>query len=293
MNVRIMVGATAIMSSLVGCGGGGSSFSSAQAQFATSASPTIDTAPIGTRFGLSQRSARLRNGTFSIDGGDGSPVNIEVLSPTRLQVESREFGTAELVNRGSSMGISAYATDNSSEPFVVGLSVIDDYSIAGIAALASDELSDDGVATVFHTGFQTPASAVPTSSSSVVFYDGQFLGLRADVSAAELFEISGLVEMDVDFNTSSMTGAVFAGTETSTTRADFNTILLSGNIVGSAVNGTAEIGLGFGNPSDFTVGRTGPLEMQFYGPSANELAGVLEIVDSNGDVLLGSMSGAP
>ncbi|WP_316014780.1 transferrin-binding protein-like solute binding protein [Roseobacter sp. HKCCA0434] len=273
---------------LAACGGGGSTSISGF----TPVSPVVATGPgdtlvarAGTPLPATQYRTTLRSGTFS-----ASPVSandtasVEVLTATRYRIRSDQGYEADLVLRDTTGGVSNFTT-TSGDAAVAGL-VVGTYGAAGVYSFPFNVADADGGAVTF--GIRSPVTAVP--SSGTASYGGTFSGQRNRPGGGDPVALRGNASLTANFAGAAaingqITGVV-ADTGLGTTEA-FNDILLSASITGSGGNGTAQTGAApAGSSVAFAPGASGALNVQFYGPSLNELGGAFTI-NNGGNTVTG------
>ncbi|MBI5918412.1 MAG: transferrin-binding protein-like solute binding protein [Nitrosomonadales bacterium] len=151
--------------------------------------------------------------------------------------------------------------DWQSHPVAVGASTV---SLSHWAGGTQYTLAMPVVGTASYTG---------KSSGSVIAITG---------ATATQYALSGNISLTADFAASTVAGnitnisAVNNTTGVAVAAGSFNNVALSGTISGNAFNGTATAGaapVGV-NPASITAGASGTVAGHFYGPAANEAAGV-------------------
>ncbi len=145
-------------------------------------------------------------------------------------------------------------------------------------------------------------AAMPTTGSAV--YQGGAVGYvvqPAGTGPNNAAQFWGTASLNANFGTNAITGLIFginafsltSGATGQTNLGSINNIGLSGTISGSAFSGTTSVAGTAGTAFDIS-GATGNFTGGFYGPNANELAGVFNLNGgANNTTLEGSFGAKP
>jgi Transferrin binding protein-like solute binding protein. len=159
------------------------------------------------------------------------------------------------------------------------------YAPATTYAMAGEWLSvsgNQGTLSLFATGYQTPSSAMPrtgTGSSSALTVMG-FALKSADVAV-----LSGSGSLNVDFVTGAVTGSLnsMTATNTASVASKWNDVSIKANIASgsSSFSGTTGTSASPGTSFALNTSAAGTVSGDFYGPKADNIAGVWTIGDGN------------
>jgi len=140
----------------------------------------------------------------------------------------------------------------------------------------------------FVTGYETPVSAVPTSGTATYSGINNVTGIVASYQSGQLARASllGNGSFSADFGAAKLTGTLTNMTvitaNPTATATPWNNVSVTASIAGNHFNGSATAAA----PSavtnyTLTGGAAGNFNGGFYGPNADELAGVWSLTDSS------------
>jgi C-lobe and N-lobe beta barrels of Tf-binding protein B len=150
----------------------------------------------------------------------------------------------------------------------------------------------------FATGFETPASGMPTSGTA--FYSGtkNVAGVIITDPAGKLDRASvfGDATLAANFGTGAITGSFgnMVATNSAAVRAPWNDVSVSASIIAgtSRFSGTTAVTSTPSGAFSLSGSAAGRIDGGFYGPTANELGAIWSIKDS-GTVAVGVVHGNP
>ncbi|HYK79197.1 MAG TPA: transferrin-binding protein-like solute binding protein [Micropepsaceae bacterium] len=150
----------------------------------------------------------------------------------------------------------------------------------------------------FVTGFETPASGMPTTG--VALYTG-----TKNVAGVVISDPTGTVDrasllgdasLGVNFATGAVTGTFIhmTATNAAATRTPWNDVSIGASVTAgtSHFSGTTAAATAPGTPFAVSGTATGRIDGGFYGPNANELGAVWSLTDK-GTVAVGVVHGTP
>ena len=156
---------------------------------------------------------------------------------------------------------------------------------------------------VFVTGFETPASAMPTVGSATysglasgsVFYPVSIGSGAALCNCSEL-SITGKASFTADFGARSVTGSLtemWAGGDPWTDGSvggPWNDVAFTSAISGNRFSGTSRASTAPSGGLSLAIGATGTVEGKFFGPAAQEAAAVWTLFDGT-NAAIGTLTG--
>lgn len=173
----------------------------------------------------------------------------------------------------------------------LSLSVTDlNYSLYGAWSLSpptAGGASSDANLGIGISGYQTPASGVPTGSATYVSGAGGVFGYVAVPSGSGVSTgtLQGQANVGVNFSTGAVSGALTNMTVTPQggSATAWNGVSLSGSLSGSALSGTtASSGTPPGGTMGFDASSTGTFNGALFGPNAQELGATWSLHDATG-----------
>jgi hypothetical protein len=140
----------------------------------------------------------------------------------------------------------------------------------------------------FIMGYETPVSAMPTSGTATYAAVSNVAGIVSTFKSGQLSRgsVVGDASFTADFGAGSLTGAftnmVIITADGSSTSQPWNNVSLAASIAGNHFSGSA-VAAAPASAGPFTVtgGSTGNFNGGFFGPAADELAGVWSLTDSS------------
>jgi hypothetical protein len=150
----------------------------------------------------------------------------------------------------------------------------------------------------FATGYETPASGMPTSGAAFYAGNKNVVGVIITDTAGKIDRASvyGDATLGANFGTGAITGAFsnMVSTNSAAQRAPWNDVSVSASIVAgtSRFSGSTAASTAPGVPFAVSGSATGRIDGGFYGPTANELGAVWSLKDS-GTVAIGVVHGNP
>jgi hypothetical protein len=150
----------------------------------------------------------------------------------------------------------------------------------------------------FATGYETPASGMPTSGAAFYAGNKNVVGVIVTDVAGKIDRASvyGDATLAANFGTGAITGAFsnMVSTNSAAVRAPWNDVSVSASIIAgtSRFSGSTAASTTPGGAFAVSGSATGRIDGGFYGPTANELGAVWSLKDS-GTVAIGVVHGNP
>lgn len=260
-------------------------------RIATGSTPAISTAPDDTAFPLLQTAIGYSpNGAGPVDwvNDGGASLTLSSSSPSvdALLATSSSTHALEVVSGSASSGQVLYGASDTGNDYSVSASLLD-HTAFGIWAIDTKG-NPSGTAAAFTTGYETFAPAMPVTGTAS--YAGTATGLAVDANGT--YRISGDASLSVNFGNGAVGGNLSNMTVTAGgVPAAWNTVHFDGTLSGSGFSGNATTPTTSTGPAGIAAGSTGSVEGQFYGPSAEEAAGVWTLSDGN-VTAIGAFGGA-
>ncbi len=283
-------------------------------QLANSSTPTLHTIPLNTKFPLIETVLELTgNNVLSVSGGTailtevgaktstgGFDPNMSGTAVFLLTVPGVPLpGDANLPSDGTTVTLSNGATA------VLNTHVLNYTSIGVWIYTPSNAPSYIG--RVLH-GYQTPASAVPTSGSATYLADNTATngwvfgnvfvpnGNGGTTSAG----LNGQGSVGVNFATGTVTGSLtnmtaIASASDGGLTTPWNNVTLTGTLSGASISGNTQAGAAPSGAGVYglSIGATGKFTGALYGPNGQELGAVWTLNDgasTNGKTAVGVIS---
>ncbi len=150
----------------------------------------------------------------------------------------------------------------------------------------------------FVTGFETPASGMPTSGAAVYTGTKNVAGvvIRDPAGTIGRAALLGDASLAVNFGTSTIAGTFIhmTATDSNGTRSPWNDVSVSGSLAAGTSHFSGSTAAASVPSGAFAVSgtATGRIDGGFYGPNANELGAVWSLTDK-GSVAVGVVHGSP
>jgi hypothetical protein len=285
----------------------------AAVQLASGATPTLKSILLNTKFPLTESVLSGMGATLaSINGGNATLTEVGSKSSTG-GIDPANFGTAVFLLTVPGVGLPADA-NLPSDATVITL------SNGAMAWLSAGGLNYAGVGVwnyqpatggfyfgTFTQGYQTPASAVPTSGSATYLSDGAGNGrVFGEVWAPDgtgriiVASLKGQGSVGVNFASGAVTGSLTNMTATASANdggltTPWNNVTLTGTLSGASLSGNTSAGA---TPSGagvygVSVAAAGKFTGALYGPNGQELGAVWTLNDggpTNGKTAVGTIS---
>jgi hypothetical protein len=145
----------------------------------------------------------------------------------------------------------------------------------------------------FVTGYETPASAVPSTGTATftglaegaIFYPGTSAGTTH--CACNIVQVSGNASFTANFGTRNLSGSLTGMTAGS---APWNDVAFNSTITGNAFSGTTNVTNAPGSPASLSATAAGTVDGKFFGPAAQEAGAVWTLFDGT-KAAIGTLTG--
>lgn len=250
-------------------------------RIATGATPVIAAAPDDTAFPLLQTAIGYSSGgagpvDWVNDGGASLTLSSSSPSADALLATSSSTHALTTISGSAVSGQVLYGASDTGNDYSVSASLLD-HTAFGIWAIDTKG-SSSGTAAAFATGYETFAPAMPVTGTAS--YTGTATGLAVDANGT--YRISGDASLSVNFGSGAVGGNLSNMTVTAGgVPAAWNSVGFDGTLAGSSFSGSTTTHATSTGPAGIAAGATGSIEGQFYGPSAEEAAGVWTLSDGN------------